>query len=76
MNVFEMMRSGDFHPIWFVFLAQGIVLATLCFLLAKSKNRNTFIASMFGFIPFLSYVAILYYVGVPKLNESSAQHGS
>ncbi len=67
MNIFEMMRTGELHPIWFGIFIQGVSLGVLCFLLAKSKNRNSKIASILGFIPMINYLAVLYYVGVPKL---------
>ena len=44
----------------------GVVLGILCFLLARSKNRNIKVASILGFIPMINYLAVLYYIGVPK----------
>ena len=72
MNIFEMMRTGELHPIWFGIFIQGVALGILCFLLARSKNRNFKLASVVGFIPMINYLAVLYYVGVPKLEKTSA----
>lgn len=69
MNIFEMMRTGELHPIWFGIFMQGVALGVLCFLLARSKNRNFKLATIIGFIPMLNYLAVLYYVGVPKLEQ-------
>jgi len=65
--MFELMRTGELHPIWFGLVFQGVVLGALCYMLAKSKNRNKLVASLAGFIPMLNYLAILYYVVAPKL---------
>ena len=71
MNIFEMMRTGELHPIWFGIFIQGITLGVLCFLLARSKNRNFKLASVVGFIPMINYLVVLYYIGVPKLEKTS-----
>lgn len=70
MNIFEMMRTGELHPMWFGFVIQAIALGGLCFLLAKSKNRNYTLAILAGVIPVFNYLAVLYYVGVPKLEKT------
>ncbi len=72
MNIFEMMRSGELHPMWFGVIIQGIALATLCFVLAKSKNRNKLAACIVGFVPVVNYLAVFYYVGMPKLDKANA----
>lgn len=75
MNIFEMMRAGELHPIWFGIFIQGIAVGVLCCLLAKSKSRNFKLAFIIGFIPMFNYLAVLYYVGVPKL-ETVSQNDS
>ncbi|GAB2899814.1 hypothetical protein ACCI51_18105 [Microbulbifer echini] len=70
MNIFEMMRAGEIHPLWFGVFVQSMSLGALCFLLAKSKYRNTIIAFIAGFIPIFNYLAVLYYIGVPKQEKS------
>lgn len=72
MNIFEMMRTGELSPIWFGVFIQGVAFGTLSFLLAKSKNRNTKLAILFGITPMFSYLAVLYYIGVPKLHQASS----
>lgn len=70
MNIFEMMRTGELHPMWFVIFIQGVALGGLCFLLARRKNRNFKIATLAGFVPMINYLAVLYYIGVPKLEHT------
>ena len=76
MNIFEMMRAGELHPFWFVFGIQAIALGGLCFFLARSKNRNSKLAILAGAIPILNYLAVLYYIGVPKLEKTSLESGN
>ncbi len=73
MNIFEMMRTGELHPMWFAFGIQAIALGALCFLLARSKNRNYKLAILAGAIPMLNYLSVLYYIGVPKLEKTSPE---
>ena len=73
MNIFEMVRQGEIHPMVFAFVIQVIALGGLCFLLAKSKNRNYKLAILAGAIPMFNYLAVLYYIGVPKLENTSTE---
>ena len=73
MNIFEMMRSGEIHAMWFAFAIQAILFGGLCFFLAKSKNRNYKLAILTGAIPVLNYLSVLYYIGVPKLDKISPE---
>lgn len=69
MYILEMMRTGELAPYWVYLFIQGLSLGVLCFVLAKAKNRNVVIAFITGLIPLLSYLAVLYYVGIPKLEK-------
>lgn len=75
MNVFEMMRTGEVHPLLFMVIIKAIALGCLCFMLAKSKNRNYRLAFLAGAFPVINFFAILYYIGVPKLERSSSKPG-
>ncbi|WP_025820696.1 hypothetical protein [Shewanella marina] len=76
MNIFEMMRTGELSPMLFAFGIQAIALGTLCFLLARSKNRNYKLAILVGAIPILNYLSVLYYIGVPILERTSPESGN
>ncbi len=76
MNIFEMMRTGELHPMWFALGIQAIALGGLCFLLARSKNRNYKLAILAGAIPMFNYLTVLYYIGVPKLEQTPLESDS
>ncbi|WP_143026637.1 hypothetical protein [Ferrimonas sediminum] len=73
MNIFQMMRTGELPPMVFGLFLQAIALAGLCFLLARSKNRSWKLAVLAGVIPMFNYLAVLYYVGVPKAELSQPE---
>ncbi|CAM4087944.1 hypothetical protein [Pseudoalteromonas ostreae] len=66
MNIFEMVRNGELNVLSLVIPLQMIILVTLCYFFAKSKNKNTLHAIIFGLIPGLNCVMLLYYIVVPK----------
>ena len=70
MNIFEMMRNGELHVMAVVWPIQALVISILCFLIAKSKLRNEKRALILGLIPIINYVALIYYVGVAKLEKN------
>ncbi|WDE06885.1 hypothetical protein SG34_008290 [Thalassomonas viridans] len=67
MNIFEMMRSGELHPVIFFLTIEMLAIAALCFLLARTKGRNRLLATLTGILPGVNILALIYYVGVPKL---------
>lgn len=66
MVILEMLRSDELQPAYFFTVIQSIALSILCWLLARSKDRCQVAALVTGLIPVLNYLAVLYYVGVPK----------
>lgn len=69
MDVLEVIRAGEIHLVWLVFILQGIGISVLCCLLAKSKKRNYKLAILLGVVPVINYLSFFYYVGVPKLEK-------
>ncbi len=75
-----MLRSGELSlmtviiPIFFI--VEAIAVGTLCYLLAKSKNRNKTVALLLGIVPMLNVLSVIYYVGVPKLENIVESSGS
>lgn len=65
--MFEMFRDGSLNFGIAFTVVQCVSLSVLCFLLARSKNRNLYISSIGGLLPGLNYLVVLYYVGVPAL---------
>jgi len=69
MNIFEMMRAGDILPITVIVPVKMVAIMIVCVLLARSKNRNLIWAAALGVIPFINYLTLAYYVGVPVLHK-------
>ena len=69
MNIFEMMRNGELNVLVVLLPIAMIFVSFLCYLLAKSKNRSTSLAILAGVTPILNGFALLYYIGVAKLEE-------
>jgi len=75
MDFMEMIRNGEISIMTIIamfLLIEAIAVGMLCYLLAKSKNRNKKAALIFGILPLINILAILYYVGVPKLEAKIA----
>ncbi len=75
MDLMAMIRNGEISIMAIVpmfLLIEAIAVGMLCYLLAKSKNRNKKAAIIFGIIPMINILAVLYYVGVPKLEAKIA----
>jgi hypothetical protein len=69
MNIVEMIRQGQINGPLLLIVVQAVFLGGLCLILAKSKNRNYKVAFLAGAIPFFNYLSVLYYIGVPKLDD-------
>ncbi len=65
MHIFEIIGLM-FFVVW-----AGITIT--CYLLAKSKNRNTNLALVNGIIPFYNIFALIYYVGAPVLKANDGE---
>ena len=65
-----MLRSGELSLALLGLALLSISLSFVCLILAKSKNRNPFLAAFLGFLPLANHLAVLYYIGVPKLDEN------
>lgn len=74
MNIFEMMRNGELNVLTVIIPIQMIIFAFLCYILAKSKNRNASIALLVGLAPILNGFALIYYIGVAKLESEKLTH--
>ena len=75
MDLMSMIRNGEISIMAIVplfLLIEAIAVGMLCYLLAKSKNRNKKAALIFGIVPMINILAVLYYVGVPKLEARIA----
>lgn len=72
MNIFQMMRDGELHSMWFFLPLQMILIAVLCYLLAKDKRRNYKLAMLLGLVPGLNTLVLIYYVGISKLEASNS----
>ncbi|MEO3680600.1 hypothetical protein ABGI61_16365 [Rheinheimera sp. FR7-31] len=63
------LRDGSVHAGLFFYVIFSIGISVVCFLLAKDKGRNLSIAVILGLIPGLNFLAMAYYIGVPKLGK-------
>lgn len=70
MNVIDMMRSGELHPLIVIIPIQMIIIAAICFFLAKIKNRNYKLSILVGLIPGINCLALIYYVVVSKKEKA------
>lgn len=66
----DFLRDGSVHAGMFFYAIFSIGISVVCFLLARSKGRNTIIAAITGLVPGLNYLALAYYVGVSKLSRA------
>ncbi|CAM5224351.1 hypothetical protein [Alishewanella longhuensis] len=65
----DFLRDGSVHAGMLFYAVFSIGISVVCFLLAKDKGRNPYIAVVLGLIPGLNYLAIAYYIGVSKLGK-------
>jgi|GEM_PF-1409292 len=71
MNIIDMMRSGELHPLIVIIPIQMIIIAAICFFLAKTKNRNYKLSILVGLVPGINWLALIYYVVVSKKEKVS-----
>lgn len=65
MNTFEMMRSGQLHPIalWLPLFQLMILISVI--VVAVKKHYKPWVPLILGLIPFVSIFALIVYVGLP-----------
>jgi hypothetical protein len=67
--MFEQIRNGEVNLLTVIIPVYMVIVATMCITLAFKKNKNRFVALIFGLIPGFNIYFLIYYIMCKKNNQ-------